>query len=758
MDKHIEGIELKLTEEDMDDINEMNDLPFFKKEDETMEESPIQEIEIINPIREVTNNIKEKETTNSKNNQISVEQINADNKTINLQKVRQLQQKTPWMKMLIHKDRNEIQEESNKENNIEKEVINKHGRAFEVRDGLLFYIKDKEPRLVIPEEYRDQIIMNAHKKNHAGTDKIYKTLNKMYYWPEFFDTIRNTIQNCMDCQQATKDYDKELGLVKENVSIKNKGILDIWGIDIVGPLNKTKEEYEYILVMVDLVSKYAETEAMKTINTEEFIEKFINRLIYKYGLPRTIITDNAGTFTSSLAQIIYKTFKVEHNRTSPYHPIANGGVERFNRTLGEGLRKLVNNNNTNWNEYLQSFTYAYNNLPHDTTKMIPYEMIYTKKSNMLLIDGLEDMNNDGIKQTYREIINKRKELMSKSIFIAQENIERKMKQNRTRINKDRIVQHFKSGEKAWVYNPLLGRKRQNNVIKKFKREWEQVIIEERINENHYKIKYQNNKRKVVHRNILKKLYSKVQPRFNINHKGMSIGEGIKEIIKCRYIIQVRTSQLYHQYFKDIMRVYGKEDCEENKRNCYWKINYLNKTAIIPIKEQYQMLSKVFVNLKEQEMKKTTNNQYNNQQLKIICEFLKNQTKNRNQLAEICNLERNNNKQGEIYGKIKINMNNQNNILTKRGEGIIGINKKKAKNKKLIFIQKEYKVTYKDNTTKSNWINEKYINPSKFNILHDRIHCIGGLDIFDFGECNPEWILLNSNIKPFGDIALTEENK
>lgn len=59
-----------------------------------------------------------------------------------------------------------------------------------------------------------------------------------------------------------------------------------------------------------------------------------------YGFPQHIHSDQGANFESELLAELLELSGVGKSHTSPYHPMGNGAVERFNRTLGNTLRSL----------------------------------------------------------------------------------------------------------------------------------------------------------------------------------------------------------------------------------------------------------------------------------------------------------------------------------------------------------------------------------------------------------------------------------
>jgi transposase InsO family protein len=72
-----------------------------------------------------------------------------------------------------------------------------------------------------------------------------------------------------------------------------------WGLDQVGPLPKSSRgSHTYLLVAVDKFSKWIE--AFSVTNQEATtVVKFFESIVYWYGIPNSIITDNGANFTSS---------------------------------------------------------------------------------------------------------------------------------------------------------------------------------------------------------------------------------------------------------------------------------------------------------------------------------------------------------------------------------------------------------------------------------------------------------------------------
>jgi hypothetical protein len=73
---------------------------------------------------------------------------------------------------------------------------------------------------------------------------------------------------------------------------------------------------------------------------------------------------------------LFKKIGVTHLYSTPYHPMTNGQIERYNATMDAKIGALSNENRTNWDEQLPFVTFNYNTSIHTTTGQIPFEMMY----------------------------------------------------------------------------------------------------------------------------------------------------------------------------------------------------------------------------------------------------------------------------------------------------------------------------------------------------------------------------------------------
>jgi hypothetical protein len=65
----------------------------------------------------------------------------------------------------------------------------------------------------------------------------------------------------------------------------------MWGLDLVGLFKKAKGGFTHIFVAMDKFTKWIEAKPATSITAAKALE-FIKEIMYMFGVPNNIITDN----------------------------------------------------------------------------------------------------------------------------------------------------------------------------------------------------------------------------------------------------------------------------------------------------------------------------------------------------------------------------------------------------------------------------------------------------------------------------------
>ena len=111
-------------------------------------------------------------------------------------------------------------------------------------------------------------------------------------------------------------------------------------VDLVGPISPPiKNGHQYILTLLDYATRSQEAIALKRIDTPTVAEALVD-IFCRLGIPEEILSDLGTQFVSKCMEEANRLLSTRHLTTTPFHPMRNGLVERFNGTLKAMLIKL----------------------------------------------------------------------------------------------------------------------------------------------------------------------------------------------------------------------------------------------------------------------------------------------------------------------------------------------------------------------------------------------------------------------------------
>jgi transposase InsO family protein len=116
----------------------------------------------------------------------------------------------------------------------------------------------------------------------------------------------------------------------------------VWGLDLVGPLQKAPRGFTHLLVAIDKFSKWIEVRPLNSIRFEQEVAFFTN-IIHRFGVPNSIITDNGTQFTGRKFLDFCEDHHIRVDWAAVAHPMMNGQVERANNMILQGLKPRIYN-------------------------------------------------------------------------------------------------------------------------------------------------------------------------------------------------------------------------------------------------------------------------------------------------------------------------------------------------------------------------------------------------------------------------------
>ena len=167
-----------------------------------------------------------------------------------------------------------------------------------------------------------------HANGHVMAKKI---LRAGYYWLTMESDYCIHVRKCHKCQ----DF-------RDNVNAPPMPLnvlaapwpFSMWGIDVIGAIEpRALNGHRFILVVINYFTKWVEAASYSSVMRSVVVRFVKKEIIYRYGLPKKIITDNATNLNNKIMKEMCEDFKIQHHNSMPYRPKMNGAVEAANKNI-----------------------------------------------------------------------------------------------------------------------------------------------------------------------------------------------------------------------------------------------------------------------------------------------------------------------------------------------------------------------------------------------------------------------------------------
>jgi len=150
-----------------------------------------------------------------------------------------------------------------------------------------------------------------------------------------------------------------------------------WRINLIGQIYPpSSKNHKFILVAADYFTKWVEAVPLKNVTSKEMIEFVKEHIIYRFGIPQTITTDQGTMFTSDEFEDFATGMGIKLLNSSPYYAQANGQAEASNKGVIKLIKRKIDEYPRKWHTVLHEALWAYRMACHGVTKLSPYQLVY----------------------------------------------------------------------------------------------------------------------------------------------------------------------------------------------------------------------------------------------------------------------------------------------------------------------------------------------------------------------------------------------
>ena len=314
-------------------------------------------------------------------------------------------------------------------------------------NGLWYRIKpDKTKALYVPRcnvklrgnlsaTAREALMYESHNAliaGHLGEARMYRLMQRDFWWADMRKDIKQYVRSCPDCQRNKTRHGRIIGPFTPNIPPKTR-----WSevsLDFITKLPLTLNGlYDSILVIMDATSKRVHLVPMmeKGFGAKESAEVFFREIFRLHGLPDVILSDRDPRFTSAFWQELIKLCGTSLSLTAAYHSSSNPSNERVHKVIEELLRTVTQYPPMDWDIYLPATEFAVNNADSLETGYSPFELdtgqhprdprlLWTKD----LIHSKEQPDVETMLRTWRNMVSRSVKVYKEARMLAKEKADR----------------------------------------------------------------------------------------------------------------------------------------------------------------------------------------------------------------------------------------------------------------------------------------------------------------------------------------------
>ncbi|PNX94126.1 hypothetical protein L195_g017294 [Trifolium pratense] len=222
----------------------------------------------------------------------------------------------------------------------------------------------------------------AISETHSGACGSHQAGHKMkwllfrpgMYWPYMLKDCIEFAKGCLECQ-------KHAGIqhlpANELHSIIKPWPFRGWALDLIDEIRPaSSKNHRYIIVGIDYFTKLIEAIPLPNVDQEAVINFIQNYIIYRFGIPESITTDQGSVFVGRKMQEFAEQTSFKLLTSTPYYAQANDQVEAANKCVIGLIKKHIAKKSRNWNKTLNQILWAYRNSPKESTKSTPFRLTY----------------------------------------------------------------------------------------------------------------------------------------------------------------------------------------------------------------------------------------------------------------------------------------------------------------------------------------------------------------------------------------------
>ena len=133
--------------------------------------------------------------------------------------------------------------------------------------------------------------------------------------------IHDYVKSYEGCQK-----NKPVPRYRTTLSQPLTGLFQTFSIDFAGPLPRTAKGNRFLLIAVEHLTGWPIARATAASTADVVLNFVKDEIIYSFGPPTTIVSDNAGCFTAATLANFMRSNGIDWKTVLEYSPMSNCGA------------------------------------------------------------------------------------------------------------------------------------------------------------------------------------------------------------------------------------------------------------------------------------------------------------------------------------------------------------------------------------------------------------------------------------------------
>ena len=273
----------------------------------------------------------------------------------------------------------------------EAEIIKRKAIRFWLsKDSKLYKRSFSRPYLLcVHPDIVEDLLYEIHEgicgSHTGGRSLAHRALTQGYWWPYMQKDVVTYVKKCDKCQRFSHLVYQ---LAAELLPLVSPWPFAQRGMDLVGPFPKATGNRRWLIVATDYFTKWVEAEPLANIRDKDSIKFVWKNIITRFGIPKTIVSDNGTQFTTKPFMKYCSELGIRNVYSSPAYPQSNGQAEASNKTVLDGIKKRLEDAKGRWVEELPNVLWTFRTMPQRLTGETPFSLAYGSDAIIPLEIGL----------------------------------------------------------------------------------------------------------------------------------------------------------------------------------------------------------------------------------------------------------------------------------------------------------------------------------------------------------------------------------